>query len=132
MLMKLISLTRFIPPQYKGAAVLVGLLALFGGGMWVGWKTQGWRLGSDISDLSNDLRTCQGNVATYADAVKAQNESIRDAKAKADARQKAAQEALELAQSESSTLEAEIRALRRARGETCEDADKLLNEALGL
>lgn len=125
MLTKLINL---IPPQYKAvavAAVVAGIFAL-------GWTVNGWRLGSQLSDLDNDLRTCEGNVKTYAEAVVSQNQAIANAKREAERRQNAAKEALRLAQSESSTLEAEISRLRGARGKTCDDAEQLINEALGL
>lgn len=129
---KVVNGANLIPPQYKGAAILVCAIALVGIGFGTGWKVNGWRLGSDISDLQNDLRTCQGNVATYADAVKAQNQSITDARKQAESRQKAAQEALERAREANASLQDQIRSLRRAEGKTCQDGIELLNRELGL
>lgn len=125
-------LINLIPPQYRIAAAIAGVVALVLAGFGAGWAVQGWRLGAKVERLDGALTTCEGNVAAYADAVVSQNESIKAAREEAARAQEAARRELEKARQRSETMDAQIRALRRARGETCEDAEQLIDEALGL
>lgn len=125
-------LTDLIPPQYRLAAAVAGAVALLAAGFGTGWTVNGWRLGTQVEKLDGALTTCEGNVAAYADAVVSQNDSIKAAREAAERAQETARRELEQARQRSDSLDAQIRDLRRARGETCADAEQLINEALGL
>lgn len=125
-------LLKLIPPQYRIAAAIAGAAALLVAGFGAGWSVNGWRLGAKLEKLDGALTTCEGNVAAYADAVVSQNRSIQAARDAAQQAQQAARRELQQARQRSASLDAQILDLRRARGETCEDAVHLIDEALEL
>lgn len=125
-------LLKLIPSEYLVPAGLVGILLLSGLAGWAGWAFNGWRLGAEIAVLETNLKTARDNAATLSAALSDQAGEISRMKSEANARRSAAKAALQEAGKVVAGLEEQIEVLRRSRGSSCEDAEKLINEALRL
>lgn len=129
MLTKLISL---IPAQYRILAAVLAVAAVAAGSFGAGWKVNDWRLSEEITALKSDLKTCRGNKEALTASVEAQNKRIEEWRGKARDRREAAERAREAARERVNELEADMAALRSARPQTCDEAEMLINETLGL
>jgi uncharacterized protein HemX len=126
------ELVGLIPVQYRLAAGLIVAAAVIGGAFGAGWTVQGWRLGNKVTTLQADLKTCQGNQEALSASVETQNEKVEKWRRRARERAQAAQQAQEQARQRVSALEKDLEALRRARPETCAEAEALIDRELGL
>lgn len=110
--------------QALAISLVVALVVGFG----AGWTVNGWR----FSQVEADLGVCRGNTAALEIAIKDQNNHIQKLKDKSKVLQDAAERAHKAAQGEISRLRQSNELIRKSSGESCEDAEKLINEALGL
>lgn len=117
-----------------GGAGLIATIA-FGSG----WKVNGWRLDEKIADLDLELAqtemqlaNCNTDKKGLQSALDIQNNAVALLKSDSDNRAAAAREALKEARRQSASLEQQIESVRQSRGESCSDAEQLINEALGL
>lgn len=104
-------------------AALVLLIGFYGG-----WTLNGWR----HSKVRADLEICKSNTTNLMEAIQSQNRKVLELRDESEARKKASETALKAAQGEIKRLRQSSESIANRTGETCEDAEKLINEALGL
>ena len=97
-------------------------------GFSAGWTVNGWR----HSKVKADLAICQGNTKQLMLAMQSQNRAIRDLKEESEQRKQASESALKAAQVEINKLRQSSASIANRTGEGCGDAEKLLDEVLGL
>ena len=119
---------KLIPPQFRLFAIGFAVSFLFG----LGWTVNGWRLSGKIADLEADLATCQGNTITLTASIKGQNAQIKTWKTESDKKLKASQDALRVAREGATKTATEIGIIAKMRGDSCQDAENLINVGLGL
>lgn len=131
---------------HKAIAASVLAATMLSGAFATGWKVNGWRLSQDIAALEikiaqvqaakslveGQLSVCRTDAEQMTADIRQQNAAVANLKAETEARQQAAQKAAEKARSESAALQSRIAELRTTRGSTCEDAEQIINKALGL
>lgn len=110
------------------AGALIVPLAVYSGYSWVQIKD----LESALATSTTGHALCQASNEALDQAVESQNLAVSVMLEDAAEAERAAQQALDLAERKRSQLQTEIASLRAAQGASCEDAEILINEALGL
>lgn len=84
------------------------------------------------SKVRADLAICKSNTTNLMEAIQSQNRKVLDLKDESEKRKEASEAALKAAEGEIKRLKQSSAYIANRTGETCEDAEKLINEALGL
>ena len=93
-----------------------------------GWTLNGWR----HSKIRADLEICKSNTTNLMEAIQSQNRKVLELRDESKARKEAAESALKAAEKEIKILRQTRSVIENSEGESCQDAEKLINEALGL